>query len=167
MRILPKGALAAAFLVTFGIAGVADADEQGTTSAGRAFFHAQGNIQEYPPDLVLWTGEFIGHSVTDSENGALHMGAWYCTGDQAIRGGETEYADGMCAVTDPDGDKINVRWQFVGKGPSPGQEKFRGTYISGSGKFSGIEGYYVFLAEPPVAGGYIFATMVEGEYSIP
>ncbi len=148
------------------LGGAVQAAEQGTTT-GRAFFHAQGSIQEYAPDLILWSGEFNGHSITNSESGVLHMGAWYCTGEQAIRGGETEYADGLCTVTDPEGDKINLRWEFIGKGPDAGQERFRGTYISGSGKYAGIQGYYVFLAEPAVAGAYIFATMVEGEYSIP
>jgi hypothetical protein len=153
-------------IAAVGLGSAVQAAEQGTTT-GMATFHAQGDIQEFAPDMVVWNGEFWGQSVTDAKAGPLHFGAWYCTGEQAFRDGETLYGDGFCTVTDRDGDTINLRWEVTRANPDTGGNDTRGTYYSGTGKYAGIEGYYTFECQPTVAGSHDFCTISGGEYTIP
>ena len=153
-------AIAAVYLGT-----AVQAAEQGTTT-GMATFHGQGNTEEFAPDFVVWTGEFWGESVTDAKSGLLHFGAWYCTGEMTYRGGEAQWGDGFCAVTDRDDDMVNLRWEITKTYPGSGNIDTRGTYYSGTGKYAGIEGYYTFFCQP-VAGSHFFCTITGGEYSIP
>ena len=142
------------------------AAEQGTTTGGMAGFHGVGKFQEFAPDFGVWNGEFWGESTTDSESGPLHFGAWYCTGEQAFQGGTPKWAGGFCTVTDVDGDTVNLRWQATepyGPGANIGT---RGDYYSGTGKYTGITGWYTFHCEN-VAISHFFCTITGGEYNIP
>ena len=77
--------------ILFGFSLSAHADHDGN-AIGMATFHGKGDIQEFAPDFIVWTGEFWGESVTDSQSGPLHRGAWYCTGEQVLQGGTTNWA---------------------------------------------------------------------------
>ena len=148
-------------LGAIGVSGVVQAADQ-----GMATFHGKGEIQEFAPDFVVWNGEFWGESVIDSESGPLHRGAWYCTGEQTFRGGEVLWGDGFCAVTDADGDAVNLRWEITKTYPGSGDFDTRGTYYSGTGKYDGIQGHYTFLCQP-AAPNHFFCTITGGEYSVP
>jgi hypothetical protein len=155
-------------LLVAALAGNADAQVAKTGKPrGLATFHGMGRAQEYPPDIVVWTGTFPGESVTDSGQGLLHFGAWECTGEVVYRGGKTAYGGGFCAVTDKDGDKINLRWQVDEPDANPGKFKTKGTYLSGSGKYTGIQGEYNFVCEGIGTTGHFVCPIVGGEYRLP
>ena len=142
------------------------AAEQGTETGGMVGFHGVGKFQQFEPDFGLWNGEFWGESTTDSEDGPMHRGAWYCTGEQAFQGGVTKWGGGYCTITDVDGDTVNLRWQATapwGPGANIGT---RGDYFSGTGKYTGITGWYTFHCEN-VAMSHFFCSITGGEYSIP
>ena len=138
------------------------AADQGTTS-GIATFNAKGEVKNYKPDVVVWSGTFVGVSVTDSRKGPLHNSSWDCTGENVIQAGNSHIADGFCLITDPDGDTINLIWARTNVPGPVGEPKTKGTYVSGTGKYTGIQGYYTFACKQ---GGTI-CTITSGEYKIP
>lgn len=150
--------------VTAGIAAVAHAADQGTTT-GIAYLTVKGDVKNFKPDLVLWNGTFVGVSVTDSRKGPLHNSGWECTGQAVRQAGVVHSNGGFCVVTDPDGDIINLLWARTDvPGPTVGPGvvvKTKGTYLSGTGKYAGIQGYYAFSCTPTVC------TITSGEYKVP
>ena len=121
--ILPKLAtvlsLAFATLLAWSVTESVVAAEQGTTT-GVAAFHIVGEASEYPPDLVVFSATGDGSSYTDAGKGPLHFGVWHCTLEAILKGDAALSADGFCTVADPDGDKINLRWERTdnpGTGP--------------------------------------------------
>jgi hypothetical protein len=162
MRKSSGAALRASSFAMLVIAGVADAAEQGTTT-GFAAYKATGEVQEYSAETLVWTGTFVGASVTDAGDGPLHNSAWDCTGEVILREGMAHLADGFCEVVDADGDAISLYWQRTDVPAPPAEPKTKGTYIGGTGKYAGIAGYYTFACR---AGGTI-CTITSGEYTIP
>lgn len=134
---------------------------------GVATFLAIGKAQEYAPDVTVWTGTFPGQSVTDAGQGVLHYGGWDCTGETVLRGGKVAFGGGFCSVTDADGDKINLRWQVDEPDANPAKFKTKGTYLSGSGKYTGIQGGYNFVCGPIGNTAHIICRIVGGEYQLP
>ncbi len=134
---------------------------------GTATFYGSGESQEYAPDVTVWNGKFWGQSVTDAAKGVLHYGAWDCIGEMAFRGGEISIGDGFCTVTDPDGDKINLRWEVDEPNANPAKFKTKGTYLSGSGKYTGIQGGYNFVCEVIADTSHYICHIVGGEYHLP
>ena len=144
------------------ISGAVHAAEQGTTT-GVASFSAKGEAKNYKPGLTVWNGTFVGVSITDARKGPLHTSGWDCTGEVVLQDGTSYSANGFCLVTDPDGDTINLLWVRTNvPGPVP-EPKTKGTYLSGTGKYSGIQGYYTFSCRQ--AG--TVCTITSGEYKIP
>ena len=141
----------------------AHADHNGN-AIGMATFHGKGDAQEFAPDFIVWNGEFWGESVTDSESGPLHRGTWYCTGEQVLQGGTTVWAGGFCVVTDGDGDTVNLHWQST-KGYPGADIDTRGDYYSGTGKYAGITGNYLFHCES-VAASHFFCSITGGKYNV-
>ena len=131
-------------------------------------FYGNGTTQEYAPDMVVWTGKFFGQSVTESGQGPLHDSAWDCTGEMVIRSGKIVVtADGFCAVTDQDGDKINLRWDTDDPQATPAKIKTKGTYLSGSGKYAGIQGSYSFMCRAVADTSHYICEMIGGDYRLP
>ena len=135
--------------------------------AGFASFYGQGETQEHAPDMLVWTGAFHGQSVTDSGAGLFHYSAWDCTGEMAYRNQKVSYGGGFCAVTDPDGDKVNLRWEVDEPEANPVKLKTKGVYLSGSGKYTGIQGGYNFLCELVADTTHYICRIVGGEYTAP
>jgi hypothetical protein len=156
-----KGALFVGVLgVVVGAA--ANGAEHGTTT-GVASFQAKGEAKNYKPAVTVWDGTFVGVSVTDTRKGPLHNSGWDCTGEQVIQDGNSFRAGGFCVITDPDGDTINLLWERTNTpGPVP-EPKTKGTYLSGTGKYSGIQGYYTFACRQ---GGTV-CSITAGDYKIP
>jgi hypothetical protein len=150
----------------FATVGTAFGAEDGTTT-GIAAFHIAGEAKKYPPDVVVFSGTAAtGGSYTDAGKGPLHFGVWECTLEAIIKGDVALYADGFCTVTDPEGDRINLRWErtdIPGTGPIA---KTRGTYLSGSGKYTGIQGHYTFACRL-VSGAENICQITGGKYQIP
>ena len=149
--------------LTAGVAAQAQAADQGTTT-GIAFLTTKGEMKNLKPEIVLWNGTFVGVSVTDSRKGPLHNSGWDCTGQTVRQTGIVQIGGGFCVVTDPDGDVINLLWartDVPGPPAAPGVViKTKGTYLSGTGKYAGIQGYYTFSC------GTV-CTITSGEYKIP
>jgi hypothetical protein len=140
----------------------AQAADSGTTT-GQAAFHPKGQATEHKPGLVVWNGTFVGISITETKKGPLHAAKWDCTGE-AVSQKDTVYsANGFCLVTDPDGDTINLLWARTDLPAGFAEPKTKGTYLSGTGKYNGIQGYYTFSCK---AGGQI-CNITSGEYKIP
>lgn len=152
------------FVVSLGIGVVplTHAAEQGTTT-GVASFQAKGEAKNHKPGVTVWTGSFSGVSVMDARKGPLHNAGWDCTGEVVIQDGNAYSSGGFCLVTDPDGDTINLLWQRTNiPGPAP-DAKTKGTYLSGTGKYAGIQGYYTFSCRQ----GGVVCNVTAGEYKIP
>lgn len=137
---------------------------QGTT-IGVATFQAKGEVKEYKPGVVVWSGNFVGVSVADSRRGPLHNSGWECTGESVLQEGKAYKSGGFCLVTDPDGDAINLLWERmdVPGAASPGNNK--GTYLSGTGKYAGIQGHYTITCR--LIGALAICNLTGGEYKIP
>lgn len=138
------------------------AADQGTTT-GLAAFAAKGEAKSHKPGLTLWNGTFLGVSITDAKRGPLHGAAWDCTGEVVIQDGVSQKASGFCLVTDPDGDAINLLWERTDLPGPIATPKTKGTYLSGTGKYAGIKGYYTFSCR---LDGTL-CTITSGEYRTP
>jgi hypothetical protein len=169
MRPLKAAAiLALGLLLICAYGGVAQAQGAKTGKPrGIATFYGMGKVTEYAPDVVVWTGTFPGQSVTDSGQGVLHFGAWDCTGEVVYRSGQVSWGGGFCSVTDKDGDRINLRWQVDEPDANPAKFKTKGTYLSGSGKYVGIQGGYNFICESIGNTSHFICPIVAGEYHLP
>jgi len=114
---------------------------------GRASFQAHGELVQYAPDVGVWSGRFVGTSVTTQGTGPLHSSAWDCTGETILGKEGVLRSGGYCRIADVDGDLINVLWERTNvPGPAP-TPATRGTFLSGTGKFSGIRGHYTLACE--------------------
>jgi hypothetical protein len=146
-----------------GVPAQVQAADQGTTT-GIAFLTAKGEVKNFKAEASLWNGTFVGVSVTESRKGPLHNSGWDCTGQAVRQAGIVQIGGGFCVVTDPDGDVINLLWARTDvPGPLAGAgvvTKTKGTYLSGTGKYSGIQGYYTFSCTT-------VCTITSGEYKIP
>ncbi len=142
----------------------AHAAGQGTTT-GVASFHSKGEVTEHAPDVVVWVGQFVGASMTDGRKGALHNSGWDCTGETTIHEGKVYQSDGFCVVTDPEGDVINLVWEQTHVPAATGAAKTKGTYLSGTGKYAGIQGYYTFSCQ--LSGAMANCNITTGEYKLP
>lgn len=148
------------FLATLHLQAVAA--ESGTTT-GAASFNAKGDVKNYKPGVMLWSGTFVGVSITESKKGPLHNSGWDCTGESAIQDGNVFRSGGFCLVTDPDGDTINLLWERTDVPGLPADAKTKGIYLSGTGKYNGIKGYYTFACRQ----GGLSCSITTGEYKIP
>jgi hypothetical protein len=154
------------FVAIFGVlvGATAHAAGQGTTT-GVAAFHAKGEVKEYKPGVVVWVGNFVGVSMTESRKGPLHNSGWDCTGETAISEGKVYQSDGFCLATDPEGDTINLVWERTDIPGGAAQGKTKGTYLSGTGKYMGIQGYYTFSCQ--ISGAMANCNITSGEYKLP
>ena len=159
-------ALSLVVICVSGLSAQAQIAKQGAPR-GIVSFYGSGTTQDYAPDMVVWSGKFLGQSVIGTGQGMLHYNAWDCTGEMVTRNGKVVIADGFCAVTDSDGDKINLRWEVDEPLPSPAKFKTKGTYLSGSGKYVGIQGGYNFICQAIADTGHYVCAMVGGEYQLP
>lgn len=131
-------------------------------TTGMASFQARGNLKTHASGVAVWSGTFVGASVTDSRHGPLHNAGWDCTGETVIKGSQALRSGGFCVVTDADGDAIDVIWERTDVPASLAEPRTRGTYVSGTGKFSGIEGYYTLSCRQ----SGLTCTITAGEYRI-
>ena len=154
--------IGAALIGSLAIGVSAFAGEQGTTT-GMASFNPRGEAKNYKPGVTVWDGTFVGISITDARKGPLHNSGWDCTGEAVFQDGNVYRANGFCLVTDPDGDTINLLWERTNVPGAPPEPKTKGTYLSGTGKYTGIQGYYTFACRQ---GGTI-CSITSGEYKIP
>jgi len=159
--------IASKFLVTFfalAIGSAVHAADRGKTT-GVAAFRAHGKTVEYTPSVAVWQGKFVGVSKTTSGKGPLHNAGWECTGETTIYEGTVYQSDGFCVVIDSDGDAINLVWEQTDTPMTAGTAKTKGTYLSGTGKYSGIQGYYTFACN--LGGAMANCDITAGEYTIP
>ena len=153
-------------LVVFCTLGLTTRPEAGKPT-GFVTFYGSGETQKHAPDMLVWKGAFYGQGVTDSGKGLFHYSAWDCTGEMAYQSQKVSFGGGFCAVTDRDGDKVNLRWEVDEPGASAAKVKTKGTYLSGSGKYSGIQGGYNFLCELIADTTHYICRIVGGEYTAP
>lgn len=137
---------------------------QGVTT-GVASFYGKGDVKEYKPSLIVWTGGFVGVSMTEAKKGPLHNSGWDCTGETAIQDGKVYGSGGFCVVTDSDGDTIDLLWERTDVPGGTVDGKTKGTYLSGTGKYTGIQGFYTFACR--LNGAMAACNITSGEYKIP
>jgi hypothetical protein len=137
---------------------------QGTTT-GVATFQAKGEVKEYKPSVIVWSGNFVGVSVTDARKGPLHNSGWECTGESVLQDGKGYKAGGFCLVTDPEGDTINLLWERMDVPGAASEGNNKGTYLSGTGKYAGIQGHYKITCR--LTGALALCNLNGGEYKIP
>jgi hypothetical protein len=140
------------------------AADQGTTT-GIAVFQAKGQVTEHKPGVIVWVGSFVGVSTTESRKGLLHNSGWECTGEATISEGKAYQQDGFCLVTDTDGDTVNLVWERTDLRGGMAGGKTKGTYLSGTGKYTGIQGYYTFSCQH--SGAMDICNITGGEYKVP
>ena len=154
------------FVAIFGVlvGATSHAADQGTTT-GIASFHAKGEVKEYKPSVVVWAGSFVGASMTNARKGPLHNAGWDCTGETTISDGKVYQSGGFCLVTDQDGDTINLVWERINNPGEPAEAKTKGTYLSGTGKYMGVQGYYTLTCQ--LSGAMANCSITSGEYKVP
>lgn len=166
MKVARVGAVGAVYCVValgVGIASVAHAVEQGVATGVVTFNGFKGEASEHKPGLTVWSGTFLGASVTEARKGPMHGAGWQCTGEVVTQDSKVYKADGFCLITDPDGDTINLLWVRTDV-PGPASElKTRGTYLFGTGKYAGIQGHYTFTCR---VGG-VLCDVTANEYKLP
>lgn len=140
------------------------AADPGTTT-GVASFHAKGEVKEYKPGVVVWAGNFVGASMTNAKKGPLHNAGWDCTGETTISDGKVYQSAGFCLVMDQDGDTINLVWERINNPGGPAEAKTKGTYLSGTGKYTGIQGYYTLTCQ--LSGAMANCSITGGDYKLP
>ena len=132
---------------------------------GPTGFHGEGTLRDFGDGNMGWFGEFWGIGYNDEGKGFMHDVSWWCTGQVSLSGGKSVNAGGFCTITDKDGDKINLIWQQEKVVPA-GTSYNKGTYLSGTGKYQGITGYYI-LEGSALADRNWTTRITGGEYRLP
>lgn len=151
-----------AALLGFAICGATSAAGPAT---GFSMFKTQGELKEHKPGVQVWTGGYVGSSVTDARKGPLHNAGWECSGQSVFQDGKALREGGQCVLTDADGDTVNALWERSNIGGAVGDLKTRGTYLSGTGKFVGIQGGYTLACRP--SGSLAPCDITSGDYKLP
>jgi hypothetical protein len=139
------------------------AADQGNPTGTIAFGAFKGDAKSHKPGVSVWYGTFLGVSVSDARKGPFHGSAWDCDAEVVSQDGTVHKADGFCKITDPDGDTINLVFERTDLPGGTAELKTKGTYLSGTGKYTGIQGYYTFSCRQ----GGILGTATGGEYKVP
>jgi hypothetical protein len=158
-----KIAWMAVTLASISMVSAAQAGEQGTTTGMVSFNAFKGDATNHKPGLSVWRGTFLGVGISDTRKGILHASAWECDAEVVSQDGTVQKADGFCHITDPDGDTINLIFERTDLPGGTEELKTKGTYLSGTGKYTGIKGNYTFSCK--LRGEICTAT--GGEYKIP
>jgi hypothetical protein len=132
---------------------------------GMGSWHSAGTYKDLGEGQASWYGEFWGVSFGQNGTGFLHQMSWYCTGEATWSGGQVKGGGGLCTMTDADSDKVYLRWQPEKTTPA-GQFYNRGTYLHGTGKYRGIQGYYLLEGRAAPDSNFI-GDFVAGEYKLP
>jgi hypothetical protein len=146
----------------------ADADAQMPkrgTYASHFGWYATGKVFELEKGHAFFVGEFGGTNFNDEGKGFLHSASVVCPGSNDIR--PSGIAQGVCIVTDPQGDKAFVVWKCTTDQPGPGG-KCDGDFqwTGGTGKYAGLRGSNKFYGVTilPTNSGY---SIWKGEWELP
>jgi hypothetical protein len=117
------------------------------TFATTTYFHDVYDAAEATPGRYIWTFEDYGIVTNDSGSGFMHHMSIHCRG----YGGSTNTAGGKrnadhCVLIGSDGDRIETATENM---DNASNEPLKGeaTFISGSGKYTGISGKYEYEVE--------------------
>ena len=132
---------------------------------GMGSWHSAGTVKDLGEGQGSFFGEYWGVSFGQNGSGFLHEMSWYCTGEATWSGGQIKGGGGLCTMTDPAGDKVYVRWQPDKPTPA-GQFLNRGTYLHGTGKYTGISGYYLLEGRAAADSNFV-GNFIAGEYKLP
>ena len=151
------------FLLIGLIAAPATAEELGDHHFG---WFGVGTTHQVGENHAFWVGEFSGTVFAANGSGPLHGASVACPGSNHIRDGMAK-AQGICTLTDAEGDKNVIEWSCEGQLP-----KCEGTYryISGTGKFAGISGENKFtgiFGVPSTSGDGLSGYAVSAGAKIP
>jgi len=158
-----RNAWAVMTLAVLGVAGVAQAGEQGVSQGNVAFGGFKWDTRNIKPGITILNGTWLGVSISDAKKGILHNASWSCDGEVVIADNVVLKADGYCQLTDPDGDTVSLLWERTDIPGSGNELKTKGTYFAGTGKYTGIKGNY-FLA---CRLGGLQCSATGGDYKVP
>jgi hypothetical protein len=159
-----KSASSIIALALFGVLQPAQAAEQGVTTGMVSFGGFKGDARNIKPGITVWNGTFVGVGISDTRKGILHQSAWECDAEVVSANGTVYKADGFCHLTDADGDTVNLVFERTDLPGGTAELKTKGTYISGTGKYVGITGHYLFSCK---SKGADLCTATGGDYKIP
>ncbi len=117
-------------------------------------------------ELGHWVGKFTCATYTDSGSGPMHRAGWACSGSIDVVKGKITVGGGYCKVTHLDGDVIQVRWDMK-PGGTFARFDTRGQYLSGTGKYAGIQGSYNAEWHMVPDTAVFLGTMINSSYQIP
>ena len=160
-----RRSVSALFVAVLGLVAGATAQAAGQgTTAGMATFQGKGDVKEYKPGVVVWTGGFVGTSVTDARKGPLHNSGWECTGETVLRTA-THFAQAASA-------SHRSRWRHhqpaVGTDQRPRSScraEDQGYVSIRDREVHGNSGQLCFACR--FAGALALCTITGGEYKIP
>ena len=124
---------------------------------GQVVCHSDGTAKEIADGLTHWTGVFNCGTTMDAGKGLLHRADLDCSGHLEFQGAVYTIGYGYCNATHPGGDIVHLRWEMVTPGTGADGFTSKWTYMSGTGKYEGINGG-VKLSWKQV-GSTIFADM--------
>jgi len=137
-KIILASVLTLVLLVAFGQAATArDLPKQGTFSA-KDYGQFTGKVIAMGEKRVHCTYEGIGTVVNDAGKGFLHDAGSHILGQLHAVNGNKELETGFIVYTDADGDKVYLTYDW--KGIAFKSSEGTGTFVGGTGKYTGITG---------------------------
>ncbi len=91
-------------------------------------------------DLAAITYDVLGVWANDAGQGFLHNASSRCVGGLSVVKGEFDNEQGVCVTVDSDGDQAFFR--YTGAGRAGATAKVKGSFIGGTGKYTGLTGTY-------------------------
>jgi hypothetical protein len=128
-------------------------------------WHSAGKVFELEKEHVFWVGEFSGTTFNDEGKGFLHNASLVCPASYDIRPGGI--AQGVCIMTDLQGDKAFSVWKCTVDQPGPGGKcEGDNRWTGGTGKYAGLKGGNRFYGVTilPTSSGY---SVLNGEWELP
>jgi hypothetical protein len=144
------------------------------TFATTTYFHDVSDVVEATPGRYMWTFEDYGIVTNNSGAGFMNHMSIHCKG----YGGNTNNSGGKrnadhCVLVDSDGDRIETATENM---DAKSNEPLKGeaTFMSGSGKYTGITGKYEYEIEflPQLSKNFsshtdlIFISHERGSYKV-
>lgn len=151
-------------LLTLSVVGIVGAEEWSGT--GRSYFIGDLTLLPFSKDTVQVNYEAFGIHVSDSGKGLFHNSTNYIVGGASVvKGVVTD--SGFYTIILTSGDKVFTTYNASGK---MGMVKGAFTYVSGTGKATGITGggeFTRYPLQPPTKGKSASFSIVKSHYTLP
>ena len=168
-KIILASALSLVLLVAFGLGAKAEMAKEGTFSITQYMSGTTFKAVPMGEEHFYMSYEMMGVAISDTGEGFLHNVSVYCPGSlYAVKGVKVQES-GVLIYTDLDGDKVFQAWKTT-SGKLVGVTKGTGTFVGGTGKYTGITGDQEWTwsgVHPAAEGTFQGICKIKGNYKLP